>query len=95
MTGVQTCALPILQTSITLEQSKAKTSKSSITLADIDAIAVSKNPGLPGSLLVGLCFAKNMAYGANKNIWVREDLDLRQISSAGAFGMELGKIRRK
>lgn len=42
--------------------------QASVTLEQIDAIAVSKNPGLPGSLLVGLCFAKNMAYGANKKI---------------------------
>jgi N6-L-threonylcarbamoyladenine synthase len=42
--------------------------KANKTLEQIDAIAVSKNPGLPGSLLVGLCFAKNMAYGANKKI---------------------------
>jgi len=37
-----------------------------ITLQDIDAIAVTNGPGLPGSLLVGLCFAKSLAYALNK-----------------------------
>jgi N6-L-threonylcarbamoyladenine synthase len=35
------------------------------TLADITAIAVTNRPGLPGSLLVGLCFAKAIAYARN------------------------------
>jgi len=33
-----------------------------IDLKDIGAIAVTTGPGLPGSLLVGLCFAKALAY---------------------------------
>ncbi len=37
-------------------------SKADITLSQIDAIAVTHGPGLPGSLLVGLCFAKSLAY---------------------------------
>lgn len=39
-----------------------------ITLADIDTIAVTHKPGLPGSLLVGVCFAKAMAWATNKKI---------------------------
>lgn len=35
--------------------------KAKITLKDIDAVAVTSNPGLLGSLLVGLCFAKALA----------------------------------
>ncbi len=42
--------------------------KASITLNDVDAIAVTHTPGLPGSLLVGLCFAKALAYSKNKKI---------------------------
>lgn len=42
--------------------------KAEIKLENISAIAVSKNPGLAGSLLVGVCFAKNLAYSANKKI---------------------------
>ena len=38
------------------------------TLEDIDVIGVTNNPGLPGSLLVGLCFAKGLAYGASKKL---------------------------
>lgn len=34
----------------------------SVSLDDIDAIAVTQGPGLVGSLLVGLCFAKAIAY---------------------------------
>ncbi len=36
--------------------------KAQVTLDDIDYIAVTNGPGLPGSLLVGLCFAKSLAY---------------------------------
>ena len=35
-------------------------------LSDIDYIAVTRGPGLLGSLLVGLAFAKGLAFGANK-----------------------------
>ena len=36
------------------------------TIDDIDAVAVTYAPGLIGSLLVGLSYAKSFAYGANK-----------------------------
>lgn len=36
--------------------------KAQVTLDDISVIAVTNKPGLPGSLLVGLCFAKGMAW---------------------------------
>lgn len=39
-----------------------------ITLNDIDTIAVTHKPGLPGSLLVGVCFAKALAWALNKKI---------------------------
>lgn len=35
----------------------------SVCLADIDGIAVTNGPGLVGSILVGLCFAKALSYG--------------------------------
>ena len=34
----------------------------------LDAIAVTHTPGLPGALLVGICFAKAIAYASNKKI---------------------------
>ena len=34
-----------------------------VTLKDIDAIAVTQGPGLVGSLLVGVCYAKALAFG--------------------------------
>lgn len=37
-----------------------------VTLAEIDGIAVTQGPGLIGSLLVGLSYAKSLAYAANK-----------------------------
>ncbi len=40
-------------------------SDASITLDDLDAIAVTNAPGLVGALLVGVSFAKSLAYGKN------------------------------
>ncbi len=39
-----------------------------IELQDIDAIAFTRGPGLVGSLLVGLCFAKSLGLALNKPI---------------------------
>lgn len=39
-----------------------------VTLADIEVIAVTNKPGLAGSLLVGVCFAKGLAYATGKKI---------------------------
>ena len=35
--------------------------EASITMADVDAIAVTQGPGLMGALLVGICFAKGLS----------------------------------
>jgi len=45
---------------------KEALSSAAITLADIDAIAVTQGPGLIGSLLVGVCYAKSLAWAINK-----------------------------
>ncbi len=37
--------------------------RANVSLKDIDAIAVTQGPGLIGSLLVGVCYAKALAYG--------------------------------
>jgi len=37
-----------------------------ITLADVDAVAVTEGPGLAGALLVGITYAKALAYGLGK-----------------------------
>ena len=42
--------------------------QANINLSDIDAIAVTQGPGLIGSLLVGVCYAKALAFGLNKPI---------------------------
>lgn len=39
-----------------------------VTLADIETIAVTQRPGLPGSLLIGVCFAKALAGVLGKKI---------------------------
>lgn len=40
--------------------------RAGIVLPEIDAIAVTRGPGLIGSLLVGVCYAKALAYGLGK-----------------------------
>ncbi len=49
--------LPLLK--VCLEESK-------VSLKQIDGIAVTCGPGLVGSLLIGLCFAKGLSYSLNK-----------------------------
>ena len=39
--------------------------QAAVSLSDIDAIAVTQGPGLIGSLLVGVCYAKSLAYALN------------------------------
>jgi N6-L-threonylcarbamoyladenine synthase len=40
--------------------------RAGVSLAEVDAIGVTAGPGLIGSLLVGLCFGKALAYSARK-----------------------------
>lgn len=42
--------------------------KANKTLQDIDAIAVTHKPGLPGALMIGVAFAKALAFAANKKL---------------------------
>ena len=42
--------------------------KAGMTLKDINVIAVTNTPGLPGSLLVGISFAKAMAYASGLDL---------------------------
>lgn len=42
--------------------------QANVTLADIDVIGVTAKRGLPGSLLVGLCFAKALAWAGDKKL---------------------------
>jgi N6-L-threonylcarbamoyladenine synthase len=43
-------------------------SSAQLSLDDIDVIAITNRPGLPGSLLVGVCFAKSIAWAKNKKL---------------------------
>ena len=45
---------------------EAALSEAGVTLADIDAVAVTYGPGLVGALLVGVAEAKAIAYAAGK-----------------------------
>lgn len=42
--------------------------RANVGLADIDAIAVTQGPGLVGSLLVGVCYAKALAFALQKPV---------------------------
>ncbi len=52
-----------------------------VTLTDVDAIAVTHKPGLPGSLLVGLCFAKSLAWAQQISLIGVNHLDGHVFSS--------------
>ncbi len=49
-----------------MQVTDAAMQKAKVTFSEIDAIAVSINPGLIGSLLVGVSFAKSLAYSLQK-----------------------------
>jgi N6-L-threonylcarbamoyladenine synthase len=46
-----------------------------LSISDIDAIAVTTKPGLVGSLLVGICFAKGIAWATGKKIIAVDHLE--------------------
>ncbi|MGE0171152.1 MAG: tRNA (adenosine(37)-N6)-threonylcarbamoyltransferase complex transferase subunit TsaD [Oligoflexales bacterium] len=46
--------------------SDAALRKASLTMEDIDALAVTRGPGLVGSLVVGIAYAKGLALGSGK-----------------------------
>ncbi len=52
-----------------------------VTLDDIDVIAVTNKPGLVGSLLIGLCFAKAIAFSKNKKLISVDHLEAHIFSS--------------
>ncbi len=45
---------------------KSALREAGVALSDIDAVAVTQGPGLVGSLLVGVCYAKALAFGMKK-----------------------------
>ncbi len=47
---------------------QAALQQANVSLDDINVIAVTNKPGLPGSLLVGVCFAKAMAWARNTKL---------------------------
>ncbi len=55
--------VPIVREALTRASTAAGTP---ITFADLDAIAVTSGPGLAGALLVGITYAKALAFALNK-----------------------------
>lgn len=55
--------------------------KAQVRLEDIDVIAVTHKPGLPGSLLVGVCFSKAMAWALHKKLIGIDHLEAHAFSS--------------
>jgi N6-L-threonylcarbamoyladenine synthase len=45
---------------------RAAMAQANVTFADLDAIAVTQGPGLAGALLVGILYAKALAFGSGK-----------------------------
>ena len=60
---------------------KNNPTQSNPALASIDAIAVTNKPGLPGSLLVGVCFAKSLAWVLDKPLIGIDHLEAHIFSS--------------
>ena len=54
-----------MHTTAILKATKDALSSANLTLKDIDAIAVTEGAGLLGALLVGVSFAKSLAYSLN------------------------------
>lgn len=52
-----------------------------IRLQDVTAVAITNRPGLPGSLLTGLCFGKSLAYAINARIIGIDHLEGHAFSS--------------
>jgi len=52
-----------------------------LNLDGIDYIAVTNKPGLVGSLLIGLCFAKSIAFAKNKKLIAIDHLEAHVFSS--------------
>jgi N6-L-threonylcarbamoyladenine synthase len=57
-----------MHTTAILKATKTALEKANLTLDDIDAFAVTEGSGLLGALLVGVSFAKSLAYSCNKQL---------------------------
>ncbi|MBU1007908.1 tRNA (adenosine(37)-N6)-threonylcarbamoyltransferase complex transferase subunit TsaD [Candidatus Dependentiae bacterium] len=65
-------------------------SDASLSLPRLDYIAVTSKPGLAGALLVGLCFAKGLAYAHEKKLIAVDHLEAHIFSS---FLMDDGSVK--
>ena len=62
-----------------------------VTLADIDAIAVTSGPGLAGALMVGVCAAKALAVATGKPLYAINHL----VAHVGVGLLQQGGARRR
>jgi len=60
---------------------KEALAQAGVQLNDIDVIAVTSKPGLPGSLLVGVCFAKAIAWHCTNQLLAIDHLEGHVFSS--------------
>lgn len=72
----------LLEAKLSHNESKKETKERKNTaLAPIDVIAVTNKPGLPGSLLVGVCFAKSLSWVLDKPLIGIDHLEAHIFSS--------------
>ncbi len=65
--------------------------KAKVDVKDVDAIAVTRGPGLPGSLVVGMNTAKGLAFGADRPLIGINHLEGHLYSAWVAFPKEMNK----
>jgi N6-L-threonylcarbamoyladenine synthase len=68
--------------------------EANVTYADLDAIAVTEGPGLAGALLVGITFAKSLAFGLDKPLIGVNHLEghIHAVVMQGAGRREKGEL---
>ena len=71
---------------------RAALDKAGVRLQDLDAVAVTEGPGLAGALLVGVAYAKSLAFALNKPLLAVNHLE-GHIHAVLMAHSELGKAR--
>ena len=71
---------------------RAAVDKAGVRMQDLDAIAVTEGPGLAGALLVGVAYAKSLAFALNKPLVAVNHLE-GHIHAVLMAHSELGKAR--
>ncbi len=74
---------------------RAALAKAGISFSDLDAIAVTEGPGLAGALLVGVAYAKSLAFALGKPLIAVNHLEghIHAVLLAHSETLELGNAR--